>query len=196
MVNKLINLKGSFTKTLLLEDNSLWFSSEKFTDEISLKSIIDKNTSKPLNGNIHYALIEKIEMNEDSKKIKLKYKGEDDETISFIFESIELAHKIGEFIAGKTLLKKSIKIESSLKKLLYENNIIWVLITILITFLVYFKFFMIGFYEKGKLFRILTLMHDSIGTKGILIVGFLITSYFVIKIFRRFSKTVNDIIFQ
>ncbi|WP_299159348.1 hypothetical protein [uncultured Tenacibaculum sp.] len=198
MVNKLINLKGSITKTLLLESTSLWFSTEEFNDEISLKSIVNKNSNKYLNdhANVNYSSIIKIEMNEDSKKINIDYKGKEEESISFIFESIELAHEVGGFIASKTSLIKNIKPEGYLKKLFYNNNILWVLGIISITILGYSKFFNAGFPEKGKLFKILNFLHNSIGANGILIIGTIITSYFTIKILQRFSKKVNDIVYK
>lgn len=197
-MNKIISLRGTFTKTLLLEDNSLWFSSEKFTDEISLKARINRDTDKYLNNDakVNYSSIKKVEMNEGSNKIKLCYIGKETEVVYFVFESRALAHKIGEFIAANTSLKRSIKREGTLKKIFYNNNGFWVLGVILITILAYFKFFMTGFYEKGKLYKILTFLHDSIGANGILFIGVAITSYFVINIFRRFLIKVNDIIFE
>ena len=206
-MNEIIKLKDdATTKTLKLNEDNFWFSVKEHKDFESFKKIVEKNNGKFLNshGIVPYKFITKIRLNEKSDKIKFKYtniKGKDEE-IDLSFDQKEDAMKIGEFIANKTSLKKDIQAESTTKALLI--NILYILGSIGIT-----AFLAMGedldvdqdSYSRsarrarsGKV--LINMIHNLIGQTGIILIGTIVTAYFIFKTWKRYKNPANDIIFQ
>jgi len=123
MTNEIIQLKdGSTTETIKFNDTNLWFSSDKHKSLEKMQAQVEKNNGKFLNyhGIVNYDSITKIKLNENSDKVFLYYpnkKGKEQE-LDLQFHGTSTAHQMGEFIASKTNLSKSVNVESKSKTLL------------------------------------------------------------------------------
>lgn len=165
-----------------------------------------KNNGKFLNshGIVPFKSISKIKLNEKSDKIKFNYantKGKS-EDIDLSFDHKEDAMKIGEFIANKTSLKKSIQTESTTKAFLF--NVLYILSSIGLTaFLAMSEDLDVDQDSYSRSARrarsgkaLINMIHNLIGQTGIILIGIIVTAYFIFKTWNRFKNPANDIIFQ
>lgn len=206
MNNEIINLKkGATTESLKLNETDLWFSSEPHKSIEKMQSKVEKNNGKFLNnhGIVAYDRIIKIQLNEKSEKISLSYpnaKGKE-QLIILDFEDTNKAHRIGEFIASKTTLKKKISTES--KNMALLKGLLWpvgIVAGTLFIALVDTSYESEGHTRSSRrvnsIMSIIKLLRENIGQIGIIIIGLLITCYLLFKVWKRFSNPVNDITYQ
>ncbi len=206
MTTEIIQLKdGATTETLKLNDNNLWYSSEKHKTLEKMQTKVEKNDGKFLNyhGVIDYNSVTKIKLNEKSDKVILSYpnkKGKEQE-LDLQFEEISTAHSIGEFIASKTNLEKAMSTESKSKTLML--GLLWPIGILAATCFIAFGADMgieqEGYSRSARRSRsakaIINLLHDKIGQNGILIIGALITAILIYNAWKRYNNPVNDIIY-
>ena len=207
MTTDIIKLKDdATTSSLKLNEENLWFSSDKINSIEKMQAKVEKNDGKFLNyhGIIDYSAITRIKMNEKSDQIELTYpnkKGKE-KSLDLAFDNVAEAHKIGDFIAGKTNLAKSTSTENKNMKLL--KNLFWVLVSAGITAFIAFGQDMEVDQEsysrsarRSRSFKaIVNLLHEYIGQTGIIIIGSIITLFFLYSAWKRFSNPVNDIVYQ
>jgi ABC-type phosphate transport system permease subunit len=196
MENQIIKTTGNI-KSILLSEKELWISEHEIKDFESFKKAVQG--VGVIDGTI-YKLIyfSQIQYNEESETVKLVYKvGSMVSKLRLNFESKNNAAQFAESLGTRLELKRSEGEEKKIGPLVY--NLIYVLIAAVVTIF-------LGNYDgtvgesssrKSRLGRaILQILYDTIGQVGLIIIGTLVTLFFVYKLYKRFKQPVNDVTFK
>ncbi len=206
MTDEIIQLKkGAITETLKFNETNLWFSSEKHKTIEKMRAKVEKNNGKFRNnhGIVNYKEIGKIKLNEKSEKVIVLYPNLNGKEIALELEFADTitSHKIGEFIASKTNLSKSISTENKKSTLL--KSLLWPVGITAATFFIAFidtGYETEGYSRSARRTRsgwaIIRLLRENIGQIGIIIIGLLLAALFLYDVWKRYNNPVNDTIYQ
>ncbi|MEZ4907204.1 MAG: hypothetical protein R2771_06100 [Saprospiraceae bacterium] len=200
MENQIFEVAAIFYKSLVLRENELWVSQnkvgslEKFEKAVNNTGMMKSAFSIPLTS------ISEISYNEASESTKLKYTNEKgkDKKLNIGFGDVAVSNQFGEYLGNKLGFKKSSTKEGQLKPLLLNG--LYLLIAIGGTFFLGMMDDTSELTESGSRRSrnkgaFLKLIVDTVGQTGVFIIGGLISIYLAYKLYKRYKRPSNEILF-
>lgn len=197
MVDKVFSITGNKISTLIIDENSLKFSSSTSTTVENFKEAFAKKLSLATKVEIKYDAIKSIKKEDNDADISIKYKtfaGIPGDCV-FSFNDSADNHTFFIFFEKERYFTKSYETLTPFRAIL--NYMIGLLATIGVTIFCYYEAIEIanGTVEEattGKT-RAFNYVVGLLGEKGVIMIGVLISAYLLYKIWRRFSSPPNQI---
>ncbi|MCB0688815.1 MAG: hypothetical protein KDC53_19895 [Saprospiraceae bacterium] len=192
MENKIFDVGAGFYKSMVLRDSEIWLSQNKVDNLDKFEKAVQKVGMMKSAYALPLSYITGISFNDASVSTKIKYNDEGKEkSLNIGFDSEELSNEFGEYLGQKLGFSRSEVIEGQTKPLLW--NLLLVLVTMVSTYI-------LGTLEdttqladggsrrsrsRGAIAKIII---DTIGHTGVIIIGLILTFYFIYKAYRRYSN--------
>lgn len=195
MMDKVFAVSGNKISSLVIEENSLKFSSSSFRDISDFQENWDKKLTLTNKFEVKYSDIKSIKKEDSSDEIKISYTsiGVLPSEVLFSFKNADDIDVFFEYLVKQQYFQKSSEKLSSFKAI--RNNIFWLVITIGITWLGYYMALGIDEGETYEPTRAKTRLFYEIikilGVEGVMIVGVLIASFISYKIWIRYQNPPN-----
>jgi len=190
-------------QAVLLSDNRLWIVRKVDHRNLEDNPYKVKQRINPYNAGVNDYLLSDISQikyftNESFVNIRIRRK-----KIEIRFNELKEANEFAEFLAGNTALPLKEKKQS--KIITNIDSILYILVTI---------FFVIDFQTSNgeklqkelieaisrngetKGIKFYIFLHDTFGYNGVIIIGLVIVTYFVYKIYKRTRKNEYYIIYK
>jgi hypothetical protein len=195
MTNRLFAVSGNKISSLLIDDDSLKFSSSKFTSADEFREGWNKKISLSTKTEVKFDKIKSVRKEENDEDIMIKYKtvvgvtGE----CEFKFENQSDNYVFFDYLQKVQLYQKVNEKLSPFKAI--KGFLTGLGITIAIIVFCYFHALDManGTAEEshsGK-GRMLNKIVEILGDKGVLIVGGAITAYLIYQIYKRYKNPPN-----
>lgn len=201
MENKIFAIESTFWKAIAITEHELWLSQDKVRDLEKFEKGIQK--AGLLKSSYAYPLtsVSQISFNEASESINVRYQNEKgkEKKLNIKFENKDLSNEFGEYLGNKLKLTKSQKQEKQLKPLLL--NIFYVVVSIVVTVLFATMDDTDDLTDGGTARQrgkraFVKLIVDTIGQTGVIIIGFLATTFFLYQLYNRYKNPSSEIVFQ
>jgi len=196
MSDKIFAVTGNKIASLLIDENSLKFSSHKFNSKEDFQSSWNKKISLATKVEIKYDSIKSFRKEDTDKDILIKYK-----TWAGIPSHCEFAFSDNEDyeIFFNLMVKERYFLRTEQTLTPFEairNHAIGLLAVIAFTV---FSFYQAIEIENGSVeeagsgkARMFNLIIEQLGVNGVIAIGVLIICYFVLQIWTRFSNPPNQ----
>lgn len=198
MMDKVFFVSGGKISTMIVDEDSLKFSSSSFKDISDFQENWDKKLTLTKKFEIKYSDIKSIKKEDSSNMIRISYTtiGVLPSLMAFSFEYTDDTDVFFEYLVKQQYFQKSSEQLSAFKAI--RGYLYWLVITIGITWLGYYMALGIDEGETYEPTRAKTRLFYEIikilGVEGVMIVGVLIAAFISYKIWIRYQNPPNQVL--
>lgn len=201
MEDQIYVIKSTLWKSMAVKGDELWLSQNTVNDIYKFESAIEKTGILKSAYAIPLASISEISFNEANESVKLRYKDEKriGRKINARFGNRNLSNQFGHFLGEKLGMTKSRKQERQIKPLLL--NLLYLVLSIGGTIFLATMEDTNGLTDgvtrrsrsRGAFLKIIV---DTIGQTGVIIIGTLVSIYFIYELYKRFKNPADEVLFK